>query len=92
MRPRGSWALRHELRQKGVDTDIINDVLTELDEEASAWAALERKLERWRRLDRVAFRKRAMGFLSQRGFHYGTVRTVCDRAWEAIAGSDSQAL
>jgi regulatory protein len=87
-RPRGARAIHYELRQKGVARDIIDEVVTDLDEEASAWAAVEGKLERWRTLDQDAFRKKVMGFLSRRGFRYDTVRTVCRRAWQTIAGSD----
>ena len=64
-RPRGARALRYELRQKGVASEIIDDVLTDLDEDASAWAALEGQLERWRGLDREAYQKKAMSFLSR---------------------------
>ncbi|ETW92984.1 MAG: hypothetical protein ETSY1_41240 [Candidatus Entotheonella factor] len=84
LRPRGARGLSHELRQKGVEREIIEEVLTELDEETSAWAAIEGKIHRWRGLDQAAFRKKAMGFLSRRGFDYDTVRKTCDRAWEAM--------
>lgn len=89
-RPRGTHALRHELRQKGIDNSIIDSVLSPLDEEALAWAAIERKLDRWHRLDETAFRKKVIGFLRQRGFGYETVRTVCQKAWEMAENSASQ--
>jgi regulatory protein len=83
-RPRGARAIGYELRQKGVDKEIIDNVLIELDEEASAWAAIERKLNRWRELDQATFRKKAMGFLSRRGFGYDTIRVVCQKAWATV--------
>ena len=83
-RPRGARAIGYELRQKGVDKEIIDNVLIELDEEASAWAAIERKLNRWRALAPAEFRKKAMGFLSRRGFGYDTVRVVCQKAWTTV--------
>ncbi len=89
-RPRGARALRYELRQKGVDSSTINDVLADLDEEASAWAAIERKIDRWSKLDQADFRKKAMGFLSQRGFNYSTVRAISTKAWETLQGSDAE--
>ena len=82
LRPRGARALRHELRQKGGATETIDEVLTDMDEDASAWAALEGKLERWRGLDREAYQKKAMSFLSRRGFGYGAVRAACRKGWE----------
>lgn len=89
-RPRGVRALRYELRQKGLDNDLIDSVLTALDEEASAWAAIEKKLERWRTLDQAAYRKKVMGFLSRRGFAYGTVRAICQKIWQTVDEADSQ--
>ena len=79
-RPRGRRALDHELRQKGVDRDTIDRVLTEVDEAPSAWRAIEAKLHRWQGLEQTAARKKMMGFLSRRGFTYETARLVCERA------------
>jgi len=84
LRPRGVRGLSHELRQKGIEREIIDEVLTELDEEASAWAAIEGKIQRWRGLDQMAFRKKVTGFLSRRGFAYDTIRKTCQKAWEAM--------
>ncbi len=81
-RPRGARGLSHELRQKGVEREIIDDVLTDLDEEASAWAAVEGKLDRWRNLDQAGFRKKVTGFLSRRGFGYDAIRKVSQKALE----------
>jgi regulatory protein len=84
LRPRGASGLSYELRQKGIEREIINEVLTELDEEASAWAAIEGKRHRWRGLDQLAFRKKVTGFLSRRGFSYDIIRKTCQKAWEAM--------
>lgn len=83
-RPRSAHALRYELRQKGVDTAIIDAAVADLDEESAAWDAASAKLDGWRRLDEDQFRKKASGFLSRRGFNYGIVRTTVDRAWGVI--------
>jgi regulatory protein len=88
-RPRGARALRYELRQKGIDNSTINEALTDLDEDALAWAAVEGKIDRWRTLDQNAFRKKVMGFLSRRGFRYATVHAVSQRAWVTIDLPDS---
>jgi regulatory protein len=84
LRPRGARGLSHELRQKGVEREIIDEILTELDEEASAWAAIEGKMHRWHGLDQMAFRKKITGFLSRRGFAYDTIHKTCQKAWEAM--------
>lgn len=84
-RPRGARAIGYELRQKGVDHDTINRVLDDVDEDAAAWAAIERKLNRWQALDEATFRKKAVGFLSRRGFAYSAVRSACQKAWATMA-------
>jgi regulatory protein len=77
-RPRGPRALRYELRQKGVAQAIIEDVLAELDPQASAYQAAQEKVRRLRGLDRDEFRQKLSGFLTRRGFGYDIVREVID--------------
>ncbi len=89
-RPRSAHALRYELRQKGVDSDVIDEAVADLDEESAAWDAATAKLDGWRRLDEPQFRKKASGFLSRRGFNYGIVRATVDRAWNEINGEDGK--
>ncbi len=80
-RPRSQQYLRHELRQKGISPDIIDTLLTEVDETESAWRAAESKLSRWRGLPEEDFKKKMIGFLNRRGFSYEVAREVTDRAW-----------
>jgi regulatory protein len=80
-RPRGTRALRYELRQKGVDSPTIDEALQDQDEEALAQAAAEGKLARWQTLPREEFNKKLIGFLARRGFGYGVCRRVADAAW-----------
>ena len=87
-RPRSARALRYELRQKGVDNDVIDEVLSEIDEELSAWAAIEPKLSSWSRYDEETFMKKSMGFLGRRGFGYYTAKTAAQQAWEMLASED----
>ncbi len=84
--PRGSRALRHELRRKGLETEIIDEVLetVEIDEEAAAWAAIEAKLDRWRALEKLPFQQKVGSFLARRGFGYEIVRPVVERAWNEL--------
>ncbi|MDM8527160.1 RecX family transcriptional regulator [Anaerolineales bacterium HSG24] len=84
LRPRGARALRYELRQKGVNDTVIEHVLADLDEEHSAWAAIQPKLRQWRSLDWPTFQKKSMGFLNRRGFGYDVCRTICERGWTEI--------
>jgi regulatory protein len=78
-RPRGARALRFELREKGVPTPVIEEVLTETDTSEAAYQAALDKARRFRGLDKRAFREKLGAFLSRRGFDYTTVREVTDR-------------
>ncbi|MDQ3249111.1 MAG: RecX family transcriptional regulator, partial [Chloroflexota bacterium] len=84
-RPSSARALRYELRQKGVDRTVIEEVLDDVDDEAAAWAALEPKLARWQALEQADFVKKATGFLARRGFGYDITRRACKRAWSTLA-------
>jgi regulatory protein len=78
-RPRGAWALRSELRQKGVADGIIEHVLSALDEEASAMQAAQKHLRRFQGLDEEMFRRRLLSFLQRRGFGYQIANQIVDR-------------
>ena len=87
-RPRGRWALRAELRQKGVANEIIDLVLRDLDEETSAMKAAERRAQRLARLDEQTFRRRLLGFLRRRGFDYEISRRTANRLWHQVGTAE----
>jgi len=86
-RPRSVRALRYELRQKGIDRAVIDETLTAVDEDASAWAVLEPKLISWQRFDQPTFMQKAMGLLARRGFGYAVARRAARQAWEQVGGT-----
>ena len=88
-RPRGEHALRYELKQKGIADQVIDTVLADLDEEESAWVAVESKLNRWKNLEEKDFKQKASSFLSRRGFNYEVVRNIVHRAWNSLNIPDS---
>lgn len=83
-RPRSAHALRYELRQKGVERAVIDEVVSTIDEESAAWTAIENRLSRWQGLERQAFVHKVSSFLARRGFGYALVRQTVDRAWQTI--------
>ena len=87
-RPRGAHALRHELRQKGISDAIIEEALAGLDEEMSAWSAVQSKLSLWSTLEEFDLRKKMTGFLARRGFGYDAIRATFDRTLAARAQDD----
>jgi regulatory protein len=87
-KPRGRQALRYELRQKGLASDVIDEALTDLDEDESAWGAVSSKLSRWRNLDEQTFKQKVMAFLSRRGFNYEVASQTAYRAWNSLDSAE----
>jgi regulatory protein len=81
-KPKGSYALNGELKEKGIDEPIINSVLMDFDETESAWAAVLPRIDRMRNLEKIKFKKRLYDFLNRRGFDYRICKEICDQAWE----------
>lgn len=82
LKPKGMYALVGELKQKGIDDQIIKDLLLDFDETESAWEAIAPRLNRIQTDDKNAFSKKIYGFLSRRGFSYSICKQICDQAWE----------
>lgn len=78
-RPRGRRLLRQELREKGIDEELVAEVLAGVDEESSAFRAALSKAPRYARLDDEGFRAKMSGFLRRRGFDYEVVRGTVSR-------------
>lgn len=82
-RPKGAYALRSELRAKGVDAAIVDEVLAEpgqgTPESDAAIAALAPKLGRWSGLAPAERKSKAQALLRQRGFSFDTIEEVLAR-------------
>lgn len=78
-KPRGRRLLRQELRQKGVDDELIAGALSEVDEEESAYQAALKQASKYTRLDDGLFRQRMHNFLRRRGFTYEVIRETISR-------------
>ncbi|MGQ9501818.1 MAG: RecX family transcriptional regulator [Anaerolineae bacterium] len=83
-RPRSRRALDVELRQKGVERDIVQEIVGEQDDEEAAWQAVEARLLRWSTLSREQLQRKLGDFLARRGFDYETIRVVYRRACQAL--------
>lgn len=82
-RPKGPYALRSELRAKGVTRDVIDSALADTaegrNEAVSALAALQPRLARWRELSERERKAKAQSFLAQRGFSFEAIEEVLAR-------------
>ena len=76
-KPRGAYALRQELRGKGVARDEIEAALPNSDEESeNALAALATKRRTWERLEGREREQKMIQFLQRRGFNYSVARVA----------------
>ena len=87
-RPRSCALLRHELSQKGIDDDVLDAVLNDVDDELLAWRSVEGKLKQWGHLNRVGFKKRLIGHLQRRGFSISVAMNAYHHAFSQGNWSD----
>lgn len=83
--PRGSQALRNELRQKGVEREIVEEAVNDEHDEELALRAGRRKAQTLLRspdMDYTKFRNRLGGFLQRRGFSYEVISRVVRALWQ----------
>lgn len=78
-RPRGAYALRQELRRKGVPQRIVDGLLEDVDEAENAYQAATKRLARWQRMDPSERERKLFGYLQRRGFSYDVIRDVWER-------------
>lgn len=88
-RPRSAAALRHELRQKGVDAASIEAATAAVDEAAAAWSVVEGKLKRWETLTQDELAQKIGGLLVRRGFSFEVARQTTRRAWDELHATDA---
>ena len=80
--PRSRAALRSELRQKGIDPDVLAKALDGVDEEAAAYRAAQKKAARLGIADNDDFRTRLSAVLRRRGFSYEVTEHTVSRLWQ----------
>lgn len=81
LNPRGKRLLALELRQKGIASEIIEEVLSFDDqyELELACQALNRKKRSYQDLDGFKRKQKLLAFLSRRGFSYGISKEAIER-------------
>lgn len=80
-RPRSRRMMALELRRKGLDEQVVSSAMANLDDEALAYEAAQKKAARYTDLDWNEFRKKLGDFLARRGFSYTVVAPVLTRIW-----------
>lgn len=80
-RPRSRRMLAMELRQKGLADETASAALDEIDDEALAYEAAQKKAARFAQLEWQEYRKKLSEFLARRGFAYAVIAPVVTRIW-----------
>lgn len=88
-KPRSNMALRQELAQKGIASNIVDEVLAPRDDNQAAAEAAAKRTGRWSHLPREEFALKMMRYLQGRGFGYGICREVVDEIWETLQTEES---
>lgn len=89
LKPRGRRLLEFELRNHGVEQEIIQDSLAEVDDEQLAFQAAARRVRKYQELEWSEFRIKLARYLNQRGFQYDTIRDVTNQIWNEIHETES---
>lgn len=89
-RPRGLFALRYELREKGIDKGIIDKALFQYDEIEPAWRAVSARLPGWSKLTDFELKTKIYNFLKQKGFAFETCEQVFHLASENRMDKETQ--
>lgn len=74
--------IKFELKQKGIAQDLIEEVLTSSKEEEKdlqkAKEIIQKKIVRYKGLDRFKIKEKLSRFLASRGFDYDTIKKAID--------------
>ena len=87
-RPRSRRMLETELRQKGVHSSAIENVTLDMDDEAEAYRAAQRRARSLPTDDFEAFFKKLVEHLGRRGFGYAASAKTARGLWSELASPE----
>jgi regulatory protein len=82
--PRSRRLIKRELRSKGIDSEVADEVLEGIDDEESAYRAAQRKGRNLGK-DYEIFRQKLGAFLGRRGFSYDIINRTIERLWQELS-------
>jgi regulatory protein len=92
-RPRSRRALAVELRRKGLEDEVVENVLSEgVDEEALALEAARKYARKVEGLQWPDFRQKLGGFLGRRGFSYAVIMPALRQVWNELHQTGEQSM
>lgn len=90
--PRGAQALKNELRMKGVQRDVVDELVNDEEDDERALQAARKKatmLARQPGMDYPTFYRRLGSFLQRRGFNFEITKKTVKMFWEELGGNAS---
>ena len=93
--PRGARALKNELRMKGVERDVVDELVNDEQDEERALRAGRKKamsLVNTPNIDYATFRNRLGSFLQRRGFGYQVVTKTVRDLWKELKEEPEEEL
>ena len=87
-KPRSRRMLEMELRQKGVDGEAIEGVTLDMDDEAEAYRAAQRRARSLPTNDFDVFFKKLVDHLRRRGFGYATAAKTARGLWSELTSPE----
>src|SRR2546429_807536 len=93
--PRGARALKNELRMKGVERDVVDELVNDEQDEERALRAGRKKamsLAKIPNIDYATFRNRLGSFLQRRGFGYQVVTKTVRELWKELKEEPEEEL
>lgn len=85
-KPKSVFALGYELRQKGIDPVLAEELLTDYNDVELALKAVDGKRQTWNTLSESERRKKMTNYLRYRGFDY----SVCQAVWQLFQTKSKQ--
>jgi regulatory protein len=84
-RPRSHRLLASELRSKGINEEIIQNIIERTTpEDELAYLAAKKRIRRYEHLDWQDFQRKLGSYLARRGFSYSTIKPVVSQLWAEI--------
>jgi regulatory protein len=91
--PRGARSLKNELRMKGVEREVADEMVSDENDEERALLAGRKKalsLLRLPGMDFATFRTRLGSFLQRRGFGYSVTSRTVRALWRELQGEEGE--
>lgn len=83
-RPRSRLALRQELAQKGLPSEVIAEAVASVDETDAARRLAEKQARRWRHVTESEFKQKVAGYLQRHGFPFGVIEPLVAELWQSV--------